>query len=242
MKTTVITLALAAFAVTACDQKLVEHPIPPVPEQPHGGSQKKIPVSSKQTYSPSEDSVLPPPTVHHFTGEVFVLRRFTVPTADGIHGFSVGKKVTVVREDGDYYIVTDGVAEGKAPKESITDKQELVKISVVKVALPQAAPKTQSEIQASNVASQKLLDKAESDRKRGQIQNFQTALQNMNSRIKVAQDERRSKGYPADGGSRHNEGHRNSHHVEASLGSDASQIENLIAERALLENQLRSVK
>jgi len=43
-----------------------------------------------------------------------VVKRFVVRTEDGLQGFSVGKKVTLVREVNGEYFVTDGQIQGKA--------------------------------------------------------------------------------------------------------------------------------
>jgi len=51
---------------------------------------------------------------------LYVTKRFMVGRSDGLHDFSVGKKVTLVRHDQDGYIVTDGAVQGRAPKESFT--------------------------------------------------------------------------------------------------------------------------
>jgi hypothetical protein len=51
---------------------------------------------------------------------LYVLKRFTVKTDDGLQGFPVGKKVTLVRQELSDYVVTDGTLEGHASIDSFT--------------------------------------------------------------------------------------------------------------------------
>lgn len=49
-------------------------------------------------------------------GVVYVVRRFTVSTARGVHAFTPGREVRFIREEPGYYIVADGDVQGRAPK------------------------------------------------------------------------------------------------------------------------------
>lgn len=46
-------------------------------------------------------------------------------TEDGIIGFPKGKKVTLIREEGDLYVVTDGKVEGKSSRDSFTQDLDI---------------------------------------------------------------------------------------------------------------------
>ena len=60
------------------------------------------------------------PSAEHVSSQVapgtilYVLKRFSVKTEDGLQAFPVGKKVTLVRQDLSDYVVTDGTLEGRA--------------------------------------------------------------------------------------------------------------------------------
>jgi len=56
---------------------------------------------------------------------LFVIKRFSLTTSDGgLQGVSVGKKVTLIREDMGDYIISDGINEGRAPKSSFSNDQK----------------------------------------------------------------------------------------------------------------------
>lgn len=49
-------------------------------------------------------------------GMVYVVRRFTVSTPQGVHAFTPGREVRFIREEPGYYIVADGDVQGRAPR------------------------------------------------------------------------------------------------------------------------------
>lgn len=59
-------------------------------------------------------------------GVFFVVRAFSVQKEDGIQGFPVLKQVRLVREEGGEFVVTDGQAEGRAPKANFTNDLDVV--------------------------------------------------------------------------------------------------------------------
>ena len=65
-------------------------------------------------------------------GTLYVIRRFTVTTKDGLHGFSVGTKVRVVRSEGNQIIVTDEQIEAKTEKTNLTSDLNLLNNVLVK--------------------------------------------------------------------------------------------------------------
>lgn len=59
-------------------------------------------------------------------GVFFVVKAFSVQTEDGINGFPALKEVRLVRQEGDEFIVTDGQAEGRAPKANFSNNLDVV--------------------------------------------------------------------------------------------------------------------
>ena len=59
-------------------------------------------------------------------GIFFVVKAFSVQTEDGINGFPALKEVRLVRQEGDEFIVTDGQAEGRAPKANFSNNLDVV--------------------------------------------------------------------------------------------------------------------
>lgn len=59
-------------------------------------------------------------------GVFFVVKAFSVQTEDGIYGFPALKEVRLIREEGTDFVVTDGQAEGRAPKESFSNNLDVV--------------------------------------------------------------------------------------------------------------------
>ena len=56
---------------------------------------------------------------------LYVIKGFFLTTSDGgLQGVSVGKKVTLIREEMGDYIITDGINEGRAPISSLTSDQK----------------------------------------------------------------------------------------------------------------------
>jgi len=71
-------------------------------------------------------------------GVFFVVKAFSMQTDDGIRGFPILKEVRLVREEGDDLIVSDGQAEGRAPKANFTNDLDVV--DRLRQALPPPAP------------------------------------------------------------------------------------------------------
>jgi hypothetical protein len=187
-----------------------------------------------------------------------VIKRFSVTTSDGLHGFSPGKQVTLVREDQDSYVVTDGIVEGKASKDSFSDNPDTAKaVGDRHQQLQQSAQQRLNEQsqaaklqQAAGVqqAQKDIEDKKNAQRKQ-QISDIQIQLDDLGQRISKAKAERSSKGFPADGGPRRTGGYYYNgsyyrgygHGTIASLSTDATQIETLLSAKADMESQLRSL-
>ena len=59
-------------------------------------------------------------------GTLYVIKHFSVFLEDGLHGFPLGRKVTLLSEDESNYTVTDGQVSGTAPKTSFTNDLDLL--------------------------------------------------------------------------------------------------------------------
>jgi len=191
-------------------------------------------------------------------GTLFVIKRFSVTTTDGLHGFPAGKKVKLIREEQDEYVVTDDVIEGKAPKTSFTNDLDVADaINNKQQQAQQAAQlklneqqKTASEEKAvSDKNAQSDIEARNKEKKIKQISAIEVQLEELKRRISKARNERSSKGFPADGGPRYNNHHHyyynGSYHssgTAVSLSSDASQIEQLLSAQIDLESRLRLLK
>lgn len=123
--------------------EVVQFPLPATPT-PTSSPQPEIAtvpptVNSAPSVSPTPQERLAP------AGVLYVVTAFSLKTDSGIHGFSKGKKVTLLREEGNQWVVSDGIAEAKAPKASFTNNLDVAEtllskeIAVQKVGAQQAA-------------------------------------------------------------------------------------------------------
>ncbi len=176
-------------------------------------------------------------------GTYFVVKPFSVTHEHGIHGFPAGKKVTLVREDGPDFIVTDGTMEGRAPAEAFTndlDQAEQLETDASR----QHNAMVQARQQHEEQKARKLVEQSQTmaaqarDQKEKALQNqigrTEVALRNLQDRIDAAQRERSQKGYPSDGGPRYNQDGRS-----VFLSQDAVNIRQLLDERTKLNESLR---
>lgn len=78
-------------------------------------------------------------------GVYYVAERFSVQTSSGVYGFSVGKQVRLVREEGENLVVTDGVKEATVTPRQVTNDLTVVKAlqagKKVVVARPEEVPR-----------------------------------------------------------------------------------------------------
>jgi hypothetical protein len=92
-------------------------------------------------------------------GTYFVVKPFNLTTPEGIHGFPLLKKVQLVREEPDLFIVTDGMAEASAPPSHFTndlDEVDRIRASLPRPAQPEPspAPPTATEKSLEKIAAQ----------------------------------------------------------------------------------------
>ena len=185
-------------------------------------------------------------------GVLYVTESFKVTTEDGIIGFPKGKKVTLIREEGDQYIVTDGKVEGKSSRDSFTKDLNVADTVLAEVNRElhaiQKSHRSQKQLAAGRATSkQEEFSKEQTQEKNEQREEAVAILKSrqsaLNKRISVAQTERQSKGFPRDGGSRssYHGSNGSGRTTVKSLSSDATQIERLLEERSQLEAQLRQL-
>ncbi|MCX6969333.1 MAG: hypothetical protein NTV93_04155 [Verrucomicrobia bacterium] len=192
------------------------------------------------------------------SGKLYVIKRFSVTTEDGLHGFSPGKEVALVRVEQDAYVVTDGIVEGKAPKDSFSVNPDIAKaVGDKHQQLQQSAQQRLNEqSQAAKLQQAAGVQQAQKDaedkkiaQRKQQISDIQIQLDDLSQRISKARAERSSKGFPQDGGPRRSGGYYYNgsyyrgygHGSTVSLSTDATQIETLLSAKAALESQLRNL-
>ena len=230
-------------------------PPAPVPEPAPSAAPSATPDPAPKP-SPS---VAPAPVVALAPGgKLYVIKRFSVTTGDGLHGFSPGKEVALVRVELDAYVVTDGIVEGKAPKDSFSVDPDAAKaVGDKHQQLQQSAQQRLNEQgQAANLQQAADVQQAQKDvedkriaQRKQQISDIQIQLDDLGQRISKARAERSSKGFPADGGPRRSGGYYYNgsyyrgygHGSITSLSTDATQIETLLSAKADLESRLRSL-
>lgn len=233
------------LALSSC--KVPVQPVQPVPEPQ--------PVTPTPPPAPTPAAQIPPPepaTSPDATAEksLYVIKRFTVKIGESLHGFAVGKKVTLLREEAGTCTVTDGTAEGNAPKEYFTaDPNAADAVADIRKQREQAAREIldqrrkildqQQADEAENHA--RNIDARETTQKQKRIAALEAAIHSLGARINQAQRERASKGYPKDGGPRYRD-HLPYSDRSVALSVDASQIEALLQARSRMEAELRMLK
>lgn len=85
------------------------------------------------------------------SGTLYVVKHFSVSMEDGLHGFPIGRKVTITSEDDLNFTVTDGTMTGTAPKASFTNNLDVVD----KLSVKQAAIAESQQVAIQAVAIQK---------------------------------------------------------------------------------------
>jgi len=236
------TLALTTLLLISCEKK-VEPPVISPQERPISAPTPTPTPIPTPTPVPTPQSRLAP------FGTFYVIKNFSVKTDDGLHGFPAGKKVTLVREDILDLVVTDGIMEGRASKDSFTNDLDVVDALIAKTTkghqAVQQARTEQQQMQAQQQSAQNdAISKDREERRKQQIAASINALRQqkdaLSNRIRDAAQERENKGYLKYGGSRRNSGYTKTH--TTSLGTDASQIESLIQAEARMETQIRELE
>jgi hypothetical protein len=175
-------------------------------------------------------------------GELYVLESFSVQHATGVTGFPQGKQVTLVREDGGSFVVSDGQIEVSKPKSFFTRDLDVVdgirNRTSQMVADAESAHKSlvmeQRQASEERVAQRSKEDfEKESTRLKDLLARRKLDLDTLRGRISLARNERSDKGYPSDGGPRHvRDG------VARFLSPDAGNIRNLLEARHKLERNI----
>jgi hypothetical protein len=124
-------------------------------------------------------------------GILYVTERFSVPTDSGLHGFSVGKQVKLIRIDGSNYIVSDGQVEATAPTTSFTNDLDILDALVSRSAIQR---KTQEQRLQENANESKrtkeLLDaQRKQDLRVARLKQLDLWIYNAETQIKLIQEE-----------------------------------------------------
>jgi endonuclease/exonuclease/phosphatase family metal-dependent hydrolase len=89
-------------------------------------------------------------------GVLFVVKRFSEPHQNGVRGFSPGTEVRLLREENDYYVVTDGVVESRRPRSWFTREIALAEeLRAQKVFTDEQIAKRQAEERAAYESAQR---------------------------------------------------------------------------------------
>lgn len=243
----IVTFIASVVLVSCSKPKPVVVPGPVATPQSTPGMSpraKPIPIPSPSAEPRSQTRLAP-------EGILYVTESFKVTTENGIIGFPKGKKVTLIREEGDQCIVTDGKVEGKSSRDSFTNDLDIADTALAEAngtlhAIQQShrswkqARADRTDSTRDEFAKEQAQEKQEERSKAiALLQSHRSAL---SARISAAQSERESKGFPRDGGSRSS--YRGSHgsHKTTRLGADATQIQQLLEQRSRLEAQLRQLE
>ena len=227
--------------VAGCKPPTQSQPTPPPTPTPIVSTPAPTPTPTP-TPIPTPQARLAP------EGTLYVVKSFSKTTQDGIHGFSAGKKVTLIREEAGSYVVTDGDVEGVASKDSFTNNMDIVDSLTAKAkqqvqTIQQVGNDGKNSLAAKEAANNKVMADEKAARQKEQwnqnVAARKEALNALNKRISAARSERTSKGFPADGGPRDDYYHHTHHTV--TLGTDASQIETLLAAKYQIEAQIRQL-
>ena len=113
MTKTLLTLALAAFALAACSEQkpafAESAPPPEVPSLPEPVATPPEPAKTEPTETePAKPETAPPPAKPTVGAEVWAVGRISLMTDDGVVGVPPGGKLRVVRVTEAGYVVTDG--------------------------------------------------------------------------------------------------------------------------------------
>ncbi len=246
-------ILLGLLNLSSCFKAPESSPAPtltptPTPE-PEISSSPTPPPKPEPIQAPERSpTALPPPAKLPLTGdEVYVLERFSIALEHGNKAFKPGTKVKILKIDGDQFLVTDGKFEALKPSRFFTANKNEAESSAdnLKKELDKAEGDRIAREETQRAKEAKIAAQAEDDRKeqarknhRARIVELKLKIAELNRRIKVAGDERVSKDYPRNGGSRYKYRDRNI----VTLSQDASQIEILIKEQNQLKSRLERLE
>ena len=131
-------------------------------------------------------------------GILYVTERFSVATDSGLHGFSPGKQVKLIRIDGANYIVSDGQIEATAPSTSFTNDLDIVDALVSKEAIQRKThEQRQQESADESKRNKELLDaQRKQDVRTARTKQLDLWIYNAETQIKLIQEEiQQKRGY-----------------------------------------------
>ena len=118
----VLPIIVFSVVLVSCDRK--ETPIA-TPEPTPTATPEPTPIATPEptptaTPEPTPQVRLAP------SGTLYVIKHFSVATDTGLHGFPIGREVTIVSENASSYSVSDGTQTGTAPKTSFSNDLDVV--------------------------------------------------------------------------------------------------------------------
>ena len=153
----------------------------------------------QSTPPPPPPSPSPTPVVRLAPeGILYVTERFSVATDSGLHGFSVGKQVKLIRIDGSNCIVSDGEVEGTAPATSFTNDLDILDALVSKTTIQRKTQeqKQQEIINEIKRNKQLLEEQRKQDLRGARTKQLDLWISNAETQIKLIQEEQRTmRGY-----------------------------------------------
>lgn len=223
-----------------------EKPAPPVPVKPTPtATPTPAPTPSPSpspTPQPTPQARLAPP------GVFYVVRAFSVTTDEGIHGFRPGKEVRLVKEESTTLLVTDGVIEGRAPKECFTNDLDVIdsirdeerrQVALVASVRNQQNAEYRAQLSEQFSRQEEAKQFVEAHRSPG-IDKLIKEREKLDARIQKARDEIMRKGDPKNKHSRSGFGFGSNNKI-VSWSADASDFDNLLRARDRLEQQIQSL-
>lgn len=168
-------LILAAAMFASCDKAPSSMPAAtPEPE-----TESQLQSNTTQMTGPSTTPTPMPevtPVVRMAPdGTLFVIKQFSVSLKDGLHGFPLGREVTLLSEDESNYTVTDGEVSGTAPKSNFTNNLDLLSSIIKKANADYSNAQKRALEQRNQSAQERTSTEAPSTRKTSTTEGRETS-------------------------------------------------------------------
>lgn len=173
------------MTLVSCDKPEPEVRPLPTPEPTPTATPTPVPqpdITPQATPEPPPQARLAP------EGVFYVIKSFSVTTDSEIYGFRKGTKVSLVREVGSDYIVTNGQVEGIAPRESFSNDLDLVEKIVQdhhETQTAAAAARSKSFLESQAKAEENEKQRQENVRL-ARIEKLQNQLKQLDAKIAAA--------------------------------------------------------
>ena len=167
----------------------------------------------------------------------YVVKRFSVSTDAGVHGFSVGKEVKIVKESSGGVTVSDGVAKVTTAKQNITNDLDVRDAAVAGDATPMPIiQNVQEEVKPRPALPIKTADQMATENRVTTVAGIQRQIADLDVRISKAQKEIGEKQAQKEAAKRMR------HILVMSLSPDAANIDHLISGKNALAAKLEDAQ